>query len=113
MDMLRSASLTDEEIAAVANRSMRQVRSARTNHQIPGSLGATKNTRGRRSSVPPQVLTALLDHILTKLDLYLDEIADFLWDQYESGASLACSAHILHHMLHRRGGVVASQQPLP
>jgi hypothetical protein len=30
-----------------------------------------------------------LDHLLTKPDLYLDEMADFVWDQYELVISVA------------------------
>jgi hypothetical protein len=89
---------------------MRDVRSARTNHRISGSVGAPKNTRGRRSSVPPQVLT---DPQQARLVQYLDEMADFILDQYEPGVSLTRSAHTPHHVLYRRGGVVASQQPPP
>jgi hypothetical protein len=52
-------------------------------------VSAPKNVRGRRSSIPSHVLTALLDHLLTKPDLYLDEMVDFVWDQYELVVSVA------------------------
>jgi transposase len=88
-DMIRSASLSDKDIAKVVNCSTRTVRSARANHRIFGSVSAPKNVHGRRSSIPSHILTALLDHLLTKPDLYLDEMVDFVWDQYEIVVSVA------------------------
>jgi hypothetical protein len=88
-DMIRSASLSDKDIANVVNCSTRTVRSARANHLIFGNVSAPNNVRGRRPSIPSHVLNALLDHLLTKPDLYLDEMADFVWDQYELVISVA------------------------
>jgi transposase len=88
-DMIRSASLSDRDVANVVNCSTRTVRSARANHRIFGSVSAPKNVHGRCSSIPSHVLTALLDHLLTKPDLYLDEMVDFVWDQYELVISVA------------------------
>jgi transposase len=88
-NMIRSASLSDRDIANVVNCSTRTVRSARANHRIFRNVSAPNNVRGRHSSIPSYVLTALLDHLLTKPDLYLDEIVDLLWDQYELVVSVA------------------------
>jgi transposase len=89
-DMIRSASLSDKDIANVVNCSTRTVRSARANYRNFGNVSAPNNVGGRRSSIPSHVLTALLDHLFTKPDLYLDEIVDFVWDQYELVISIAC-----------------------
>ncbi|KAM0703884.1 hypothetical protein Q7P35_008890 [Cladosporium inversicolor] len=88
-DMIQSASLSDKEIASVVNCSTRTVRSARANHRVFGSVTAPNNVRGRHSAIPPHVLAALLDHLLNKPDLYLDEMAEFVWEQYEVAASVA------------------------
>ena len=73
-DMIRSASLSDRDIANVVSCSTRTVRSARASYRNFGNVIAPNKVRGRRSSVPSHVLTALLD-LLTKPDLYLDEIS--------------------------------------
>jgi hypothetical protein len=88
-DMIRSASLSDKDMANVVNCSTRTVRSACANDCIFGSVSAPKNVHGRCSSIPSHVLTALLDHLLTKPDLYLDEMVDFVWDQYKLVISVA------------------------
>jgi hypothetical protein len=88
-DMIQAGSLEDKEIASVVNCSTRTVRSARANHRVFGSVTAPNNVRGWHSAIPPHVLAALLDHLLTKPDLYLDEMAEFVWDQYEVAASVA------------------------
>lgn len=82
-DITQSASLSDKGIASVVNCSTRTVRSARAHHRVFGSVTAPNNVRGRHSAIPPHVLAALLDHLLNKPDLYLDEMAGFVWDQYE------------------------------
>jgi transposase len=88
-DMIQSASLSDKEIASIVNCSTRTVRSARANHRVFGSVTAPNNVRGRHSAVPPHVLATLLDHLFTEPDLYLDEMVEFVWDQYEITVSMA------------------------
>jgi hypothetical protein len=88
-NMIRSASLSDKDIANVVNCSTRTVRSAHANHRIFKSVSAPKNVRGRRSGIPSHALTVLLDHLLIKPDLYLDDMVDFVWDQYELVISVA------------------------
>jgi transposase len=88
-DMIQAASLKDKEIVSVVNCSTRTVRSARANHRVFGSVTAPNNVRGRHSAFPTHVLAALLDHLLNKPDLYLDEMAEFVWDQYEVAVSVA------------------------
>lgn len=58
-------------------------------HSTP-LLYAAENKDSRRSSILPQILIALLDHLLMKPDLYLDEMADFIWDEYELEVSDCC-----------------------
>lgn len=87
-DMIQSDLLSNKEIARVVHCSTRTVRNARTNYRVFGSVAAPNNVRGGRySAIPSHVLAALLDHLLSKPDLYLDEIVDFVWDQYELAVS--------------------------
>lgn len=56
-DMLRSTLLIVKEMANAVNCSIRTVRTARTDRQTIESVSALKSARGRRSSVPPHVLS--------------------------------------------------------
>ena len=49
---------------------------------------APRNLGGRRSSILPHVLDALLERLLTKPDLYLDEMTDFVLDEFELSVSV-------------------------
>ena len=72
------------------NCSTRTIRNARANYRVFGSVTAPNNVRGgRHSAIPPHVLAALLDYLLSKPDLYLDEMVEFVWDQYEVAVSTA------------------------
>jgi hypothetical protein len=64
-----------------------QVR-VRTNIRMFRAPCAPKNTGGRHSSMLPHVLSALLDHLLTKPELYLDGMAEFVWDNFEVRVSV-------------------------
>jgi transposase len=48
-----------------------------------GLATAPLNGRGRRRSITPPMLDALLQHLLEKPDLYLEEMEVFLWDEFE------------------------------
>ena len=94
-DLIRSSSLSREDIARVANCSQRTVSRTRTNLRVFGSATAPKNCGGQRSCIPPHVFTALLARLLVKPDLYLDEMVGFLWDQFE----LSVSKHSIRRSL--------------
>lgn len=81
--MIRSSSLHDREIADIASCSKRTVTRARANVRAFGTPYAPKAARAPRSRILPHVLDALLDRLLVKPDLYLDEMADFEWDEFE------------------------------
>lgn len=50
--------------------------------QAFGAPRAPNLTGGRRPSMLPHTFDALLDHLLIKPDLYLDEMVDFIWDEF-------------------------------
>lgn len=81
--MIRSSSLRDRDIADVSGCSKRTVTRVRANVRAFGAPYAPKAPRGPRSRIPPLVLDALLDRLLIKPDLYLDEMVDFIWDESE------------------------------
>ena len=86
-DMIQSSTLPDQHIADIVSCSIRTVVRLRANIRVFGDLCAPKNNGGRHSRIPPHALTALLDYLLAKPELYLDEMTDFIWNQFELDVS--------------------------
>jgi transposase len=82
-DMILSKSLNAVQMAKVAGCSDRSVRAIRSNLRYFGSTKAPSNGVGRPRSVTPPMLDALCEHLLEKPNLYQDEMAIFLWDEFE------------------------------
>jgi transposase len=57
------------------------------NIRLFGSVKAPPNKVGRPRSLTPGMLEALCDHLLEKPNLYLDEMAIFLWDEFDVQAT--------------------------
>jgi len=55
----------------------------RSNLQQFNSARAPPVLAGRRRIITPLMLEALCDHLLEKPSLYLDEMAVFLWDEFQ------------------------------
>jgi hypothetical protein len=80
--MIWSSSLHDGEIADIASCSKRTVTRVRANMRAFGTPCSPKVTSRQRSHILPHVLETLLNRLLLKPDLYLDEMAEFIWDEY-------------------------------
>lgn len=83
-DMIQSRSLTTSEMAEQAECSDRTIKNIRKNLRQFGNVHAPTNRVGRRRTITPRMLEALCDHLVEKPALYLDEIAVFLWDEFET-----------------------------
>jgi transposase len=83
-DMILSNELTAAQMADAAGCSVRAVKYIRSNLRAFGSVEAPWNGGGRPRSVTPTMLEALREHLLEKPDRYLDELAVFLWDEFEA-----------------------------
>jgi transposase len=83
-DMIESRSLTTSEMAEQAKCSHRTIKNIRKNLRQLGSVHAPTNRVGRRRTITPRILEALSDHLVFRPGLYLDEIAYFLWDEFET-----------------------------
>ncbi|GCB25593.1 hypothetical protein AAWM_08478 [Aspergillus awamori] len=83
-DMILSRSLTTAQMAGVANCSERSIRHIRSNLRLFGSVKTPPIKAGRPRTVTPPMLEALCEYLLTKPDLYLDEMATILWDEFET-----------------------------
>ncbi len=88
-DLIRLTTFTNEKIAIITNCSRRSVTKMRANPRIFGQTQSPKNTSGRRSCLVPHVLTALLDRLLFKPDMCLDEMSEYHWNRYGLHASEA------------------------
>ena len=83
-DMIQSQSLTTSQMAEEAECSERTIKNIRRNLRQFGSVHAPPNRIGRRRTITPLMLEALCDHLLEKPALYLDEMAVFLWDEFQT-----------------------------
>ena len=63
--------------------SPRSVKAICPNLRCFGTTRAPFKGRGRPRTVTPPILDALREYLLKKSDLYLDEMAVFLWDELE------------------------------
>jgi transposase len=81
--MILSESLKTNQMADVAGCSPRSIKAIRSNLRRFGTTRAPFNGVGRPRCITPPMLTALREHLLEKPDLYLEEMAVFLWDEFE------------------------------
>jgi transposase len=82
-DMIVSKSLKTDQMADVAGCSSRSVKAIRSNLRCFGTTRAPFNGEGRPRSTTPLMLDTLREYLLEKPDLYLNEMAVFLWDEFE------------------------------
>ena len=82
-DMISSKSLKAIDMAAAAGCSDRTIRNIRSNLRCFGSSRAPFNGGGRRRQITPVMLEALRVRLLEKPGMYQDEMALFLYDEFE------------------------------
>lgn len=70
-------------MADAAGCSPHSVNAIRSNLRCFGTTRAPFNGGGRPRSITPPMLDTLHEYLLEKPDLYLDEMAVFLWDGFE------------------------------
>jgi transposase len=83
-DMIKSNELTAAQMAEAAGCSERTITRLRSSLRLFGSMKAPSNKGGRPRSLPPNMVQALCDHLLEKPHLYLDEMAIYLWDEFQT-----------------------------
>jgi transposase len=81
-DMILDRSLTQVEMANAAGCSERTIRNIDTNMRLFGDTRAPANGAGRRRLITPPMLAALCDRLLEKTGLFRDEMAVFLYDEF-------------------------------
>lgn len=70
-------------IADAVRCNVRSVKRIRSKLRCFGTTRAPPNGVGRRRIITPPMLKVLLDHLLEKPDLYQDEMAIYLYDEFE------------------------------
>jgi hypothetical protein len=83
LNMISSRSLTTSQMAEAADCSKRSIITIRANLQMFGDVRAPLIPGGRPRVIIPVMLEALCDHLLEKPDLYLDEMAELLYDDFD------------------------------
>ena len=82
-DMITHGGFSYPKIARAAGCSTGAVKAISANLRCFGSTTAPPNGGGRPRSIAPPMIDALREHLLEKPDQYLDEMALFLWDEFE------------------------------
>ena len=74
--------LTTSQMAGIAKCTERSVTHIRKNLQLFGTARAPPVPGGRPPSITPLMLDALRDYLTQKPGLYVEEMAIFLWDEF-------------------------------
>lgn len=82
--MIENGAFAYPQIGQAANCSVDAVKAISRNLRDFGSTRAPQNRGGRPTSITPTMREALLEHLLRKRDLYLEEMVVYLWDEFEA-----------------------------
>ncbi|KAJ5697657.1 hypothetical protein N7488_011341 [Penicillium malachiteum] len=86
-------------MAEAAGCSKRSIITISANLRMFGDVRAPLIPGGRPRVITPIMLESLCDHLLEKPDLYLDEMAEFLFDEFE----VVVSSYTISRALRSRG----------
>jgi transposase len=81
--MVLSNDLTPSQIANAVGCHPSTITRHATNMNLLGDVKAPPNKGGRPRRLTPVMLKALCDHLLENPHLYLDEMAIFLWEEFQ------------------------------
>ena len=96
-ELIRAGIYSDNDIAIATHCTKRTIRRHRRNLRVFGSTFGLPNSGGRDPVLTKPMVAALIEHLLEKPDLYLDEMAWFLWDEF----SVAVAPSTISRALHR------------
>lgn len=97
--ILSQQKLTIAQMAKAAKCSQRSITNIRKNMRLFGTARSPPVRAGRLPNVTRPMLDALCDHLLEKPGLYIDEMAVFLWDEF----NILPSASSIKRALAREG----------
>lgn len=87
-DMISSKSLTTSQMVEAADCSKRSIITNSANLRMFGDARAPLIPGGRPQVITSVMFETLCDHLLDKPDLYLDEMAEFLYGEFDVLVSL-------------------------
>ena len=93
--MIEAGRFSNSKIATVAHTTDRTIRRIRRNIRIFGQPSAPANNPGRPAILRSQIVDSLLDHLTEKPELYLEEMAWFIWDEFNEVASTSAISRAL------------------
>jgi transposase len=82
--MIESQSFTTSELAELAECNKLTIINIRRNLRQFGNIYAPQTRVGRKRTVTPLMIEALCDHLFEKPGLYLEEMAELLWDEFHT-----------------------------
>ena len=82
--MIASQSLTTSQMAEDAECSKLTIINIHRNLRLFGTIRAPPTQIGQKQTTTPSIVEALCDHLFEKPSLYLDEMAIFLWDEFQT-----------------------------
>ena len=94
-NMIEADRFSNNQIAAAAHTTDRAIRRIRRNIRVFGQMSAPINKPGMPAILRPQMVEALLDHLNEKPELYLEEMAWFIWDEFKEVVSTSTISRAL------------------
>jgi transposase len=82
-NMIEAGDFSNREIATAAHTTDRSIRSIQRNIRVFGQESAPINRPGRPATLTQVMVEALLDYLSNKPELYLEEMAWFIWDEFK------------------------------
>jgi transposase len=99
VSMIEADRFSNCEIATAAHTTDRSIRSIRRNLRIFGQASAPINSPGRQATLTQEMVEVLLDYLHTKPELYLEEMAWFIWDEFK----VIISTSVISRALNKAG----------
>ena len=88
---------SNEDIAAAVHCDVRSIQRHRRNLRVFGSISGMSNLGGRNPKLTKPMVAALIRYLFEKPDLYLDEMAWFLWDEFQVSVSASSISRALKY----------------
>ena len=95
VSMIEAERFSNVEIATAAHTTDRSIRRIRRNIRIFGDASAPANNPGRPATLRQEMVEALLCHLSEKPELYLEEMAWFIWDEFKVVISMGALSRAL------------------
>ena len=96
-ELILSGIHSNADIAVATHCTARTIQRHRRNLRVFGSISGLPNPGGCDPILTKPMIAALIRHLFEKPDLYLDEMAWFIWDEFRVAVSTSTISRALHH----------------